>query len=59
MCREMNVERVSELRALNTRLACAARRLLWVVSAICFSLLHLLDDHGCLPGPVLRPADTE
>lgn len=59
MRREMNMERVSKLRALNTRLACAARRLLQVVSAICFALLHLLDDHGCLPGTVLRPADTE
>ena len=25
-----------------------------MVSAICFSLLHLLDDHGCLPVPVLQ-----
>lgn len=46
------MERVSKRRALNTRLACGARRLLLLVSTVCFPPLHLmppLPSRHCAP----------
>ena len=59
----MNMEHVSESGVSNTRSPCGVRRLLQVVSFVCFLLIHSRDgrcvEQCCLPGTVLSPADTE